>query len=123
MIGLLSYFIGNAAGLVIASRVLPDFMLAGGLASVATLAFLLMLGNAVIRPILKFIFSFVIILTLGLFTIVINAAILAAIDFFSISITITSIPTLIYATLIISIVNLIVGGAIRVCARASREND
>lgn len=123
MISLLSYFVGNAAGLIVASRVLPDFILAGDLASIATLAFLLMLGNTIIRPILKFIFSFVIILTLGLFTVVINAAILAAIDFFSVSITITSIPTLIYATLIISIANLIVGGAIRVFASASREDD
>lgn len=123
MVSLLSYFIGNIAGLIIAARMLPDFIIASDWASIATTAFLLMLGNSIIRPILKFIFSFVIILTLGLFTVVINAAVLAIVDFFSISLTITSIPTLIYATLIISIANLTVGGAIRVFARSSREGD
>lgn len=123
MISLLSYFVGNAVGLIVASRALPDFILLNDIASIATLAFLLMLGNAIIRPILKFIFNFVIILTLGLFTVVINAAILATIDFFSVSITITSIPTLVYATLIISVANLIVGGGIRIFARASREDN
>lgn len=123
MISLLSYFIGNVAGLIIAARVLPEFVLANDWASIATLAFLLMLGNAIIRPIVKLFLHIFIILSLGLFAIIINAAILAAIDFFSVSLTITSIPTLLYATLIISIANLIVGGAIRIFARASREDD
>lgn len=123
MISLLSYFVGNTVGLIVASRVLPDFILASDFSSIATLAFLLMLGNAIIRPIVKLFLHIFIILSLGLFTIIINAAILAAIDFFSVSLTITSIPTLLYATLIISITNLIVGGAIRIFARASRDED
>ena len=80
---LIASLIGNAAGLLLASYYIPDFRLDMDLTAIAAIAVLLMLGNAIARPILKFVFSFVVIITLGLFTIVINAAILASIDFFS----------------------------------------
>lgn len=122
MTRLLSYLIANIAGLLIAARYIPDFHVAMDWRSLALVALLLMFGNAVIRPILKFIFSFVVILTLGLFTVIINAAILGSVDFFSSSITITSIQALLYGTVIISIANFIVGGGIRLFASTSSDD-
>ncbi|MDO8584924.1 MAG: phage holin family protein [bacterium] len=120
---LIASLIGNAAGLLLAAYYIPGFRLDFDWTAIATIAVLLMLGNAVLRPILKFIFSFVVIITLGLFTIVINAAILASIDFFSLHLMIMSIPALIYGTLIISITSFILGGAIRMFARTSPNED
>lgn len=122
LIRLLSHLIANAAGILIAARVIPDFHLIMDWRAVATIAIFLMLGNAIIRPILKFLFSFAVILTFGFFTIVINAAILASIDFFSSSITIISIPALLYGTVIISVFNFIVGGSIRLFAASSTDH-
>ncbi|MBI2405990.1 MAG: phage holin family protein [Candidatus Harrisonbacteria bacterium] len=117
LLNVFSYFIGNAAGLVVASYILPDFRLTMTAPALLTVTLLLMLGNIFIRPIMKFIFNFVVILTLGLFTIVINAIILAAIDFFSPYLMITSIVALLEGTVILSVVNMIVGGGIRFFAR------
>lgn len=64
--------------------------------------------NVFLRPVLKFILTPVIILTLGLFTLVLNAALLYGLDYFSESLTITGLKPLAYATLVITAINFIV---------------
>ncbi len=103
MIRILSYFLGNIIGLLIAARYIPGFQISPDLPSLATLAVFLMLGNIIIRPILKLILAPLIWITLGLFTIIINAAILFAVDFTSDLITINGLDALLYGTLIISL--------------------
>ena len=120
---LFASLISNAAGLFLASYYIPGFRLDMDPAAIATIAALLMLGNAIARPFLKVIFNLVVIITLGLFTIVINAAILASIDFFSLHLMITSIPALLYGTLIISITNFVFGGMYAMFARTSPDED
>jgi putative membrane protein len=64
-----------AVALLIAVYIVPgvDIVGSNGLAAVAIMAVVLGLVNALIRPIMKFLSCGLIILTLGLFTLVINA--------------------------------------------------
>lgn len=61
-----------------------------------------------IKPILKIIFSPIIIITLGLGILIVNAVILKTLDFLSSGVIISGIKELFYATLIISGINIIV---------------
>jgi putative membrane protein len=62
----------NAIALYLAVLVLPGISLESGLVSVLWLALIFGLVNALFRPLLKFLTCPLIILTLGLFTLVIN---------------------------------------------------
>ncbi|MEK7635822.1 MAG: phage holin family protein [Patescibacteria group bacterium] len=64
--------------------------------------------NIFIKPLLKIILSPIIIITLGLGILLVNAVILQTLDFLSDSVMITGIGSLFYATLIISGVNIII---------------
>ncbi len=67
----------NAVGLYIAVQLLqPGLRASGGWLSYVIVALILGLVNALVRPILALITSPIIILTLGLFTLVINALML-----------------------------------------------
>jgi putative membrane protein len=65
--------------------------------------------NLYIRPLIKMILSPVVVLTLGLFTLVINAGMLYLLDILSENVTITSTESLIYGTLLITAVNFLLG--------------
>ncbi len=62
----------NAVALYLAVLILPGLDLQSGLASIIWLALIFGLVNALLRPLLKFLTCGLIILTLGLFTLVIN---------------------------------------------------
>ncbi len=104
-------FLAHLVGIIAAAYFLPRFQISHQPLDVAMIAILLALSHAVIRPILKLIFSPVILLTLGLFAVVINAFLLYALDFYSAALTITGLDTLLYATLIISGVTVIIGSS------------
>ncbi len=101
-------FIGNAIALVLAAHFIGGFSLMPDLVSIASVAVLLTIANVVIRPILRIILTPVIIITLGLFNLVLNAGLLYAVDILSSSLTISGLPTLAYATILITVVNLAV---------------
>ncbi|NWG08092.1 MAG: phage holin family protein [Chloroflexi bacterium] len=62
----------NAVGLYLAVLILPGIDLRGDLVSILWLALIFGLVNALFRPLLQFLTCPLIILTLGLFTLVIN---------------------------------------------------
>ena len=64
--------------------------------------------NLVIKPIIKLISTPIIILTLGLFTIVINAIILLAVDIIFESVIIDGVYSLVLATIIIALTNTLI---------------
>ena len=76
-----------------------DLIVAGGIFAIL---------NMLLRPIIKLILGPVIFLTLGLGIIIVNALMLRLLDFLDQGITIQGTITLIYATLIISAVNLVI---------------
>ena len=99
---LLSTFLG----LWVASYLLSGFKVTGGWEGYLIAGLVLVLLNLLLRPLLKLISCPLILITLGLFSIVINAIILWLTSQFTGFIVIDNLWTLLGATLIISIINL-----------------
>lgn len=106
---------GNALALYLADRLVPGFILQAGIFQLATIALILALLNFFLKPILMLMLSPLIFLTLGLGVVFVNVIVLWLlpivanhIDFLHGSITIQTIPALIFSTLIISAVNFII---------------
>jgi putative membrane protein len=74
-VGLILRFLINAAALWLAAEVVPGIH-AGGPGSILAVALVFGLVNVLIRPILKLLTCPIILLTLGLFTLVVNALML-----------------------------------------------
>jgi putative membrane protein len=66
----------NAVGLYLAARLVPGIYFEGNVGMLLAVAFIFGLVNALLHPLLKLLTCPLIILTLGLFTLVINAAML-----------------------------------------------
>ncbi len=112
---LIAAVLGNGAALLVAGFVVDGFNLdlSTGwqpfLALVAVFAFL----SLVIKPLLRLFLGPIIILTLGLFNLVITAGILYVVDKYAQNLTITSLPALAYGTIIITIVNVIIHSVLK----------
>jgi putative membrane protein len=102
-------FFTNLIALIIASNFIPGFEISGNFTNILIAAAIFVLINIYVRPLVKFILSPVIILTLGLFILVINAGMLYLLDILSVNVTITGIESLAYATLLITAVNFLLG--------------
>jgi len=100
-------FISNLIALFVAANFIAGFQISGTFANILAVAGIFTALNLLLRPLLKLILSPIIILTLGLFTIVINASILYLLDILSQNVTIMEIKPLIYGTLLITAVNLV----------------
>lgn len=100
--------LGNLAGLLLAAHYVPGFDLAPIPLQILYLALALTLLNAFLRPILKLLMGPVIILTLGLGTILVNAAVLALLDFLAPSLSIQGVLPLLLGTLILAVANFVI---------------
>ena len=104
---IITAYIANGLALFLATYFVTGFDVTPTVKGYLIVAGLLTVVNLIIRPIIKLILTPVIILTLGLFSLVINSAILYGLDIISTSLTIEGLLPLLYATLIITIVNVI----------------
>jgi len=73
---LLLRWLASAAAVWVATRVVPGIRYEGGFETLLVVALILGLVNALVRPLLSFLACGLIALTLGLFLLVINAAML-----------------------------------------------
>lgn len=105
--GIAIYLLSNSLGLWIAQRFVPGFVVNGGLKEYLIAGILLGLLNLIVRPILKIISFPLMILTLGLFSIIINAILIWAVAQVTGLITIQTITALFWATLILAIINFV----------------
>lgn len=105
---LIFYFFSNLIALFAVVYFIKGFEVSPGFNNFLLVAAVLTLINVFFRPILKLILTPVIVLTFGLGIFLVNALMLYLLDKLLINITITGIVPLIYATLIISLVNLII---------------
>ncbi len=101
-------YIANILGLLALGYFVAGVTISKTPQDILVLALVITLANLIVRPILKLVFFPLIILTLGLFTIVINALILGALDRFFASITINGLGALLLATILMSLVNFAV---------------
>jgi len=101
------YFLVNLTALIAAAQFVPGFSLNSDIESLLILTAIFTFINLLIKPILKLVFSPFIFLSLGLFSLVINAIILKLLDIWSVNVTISGIQALVYSTLLITAVNLL----------------
>ena len=101
----------NAVALYVAVLVVPGIDLRGSWTDVLWLALIIGLLNALVRPLLKFLTCPLIILTLGLFTIVINTIMLLLTSRiaqgFGIGLSVDGFWTAVFGSLVISIVSIV----------------
>ena len=90
-----------------AAQFVPGFSISSNIENLLIITAVFTFINLLIKPILKLVFSPFIFLSLGLFSLVINAIILKLLDIWSINVTISGIQALVYATLLITAVNLL----------------
>jgi putative membrane protein len=106
---------GNVLALWLANLYVPGFVLNGTWFQIALVALVLALLNGILKPILTLVLGPIIVLTLGIGILIVNAVILYIlpmlvnyVDFLHGSIIIQDIPALVYATLIVSVVNFVI---------------
>ncbi len=109
LVRLVLYVCANAVALVVASRVVAGFELQGDYISVLGAAVLLTILHLILRPILRFLISPLVLLTFGFAVIALNAFLLHLLDIWSAHVTITGTLPLLYATIIVGLVNMALG--------------
>ena len=107
--GLLIGFFSNVLALYVANWLVSGFSVSGGWKGFLIAGLVLGLLNGLVRPLLKLISLPILLLTLGLFSIVINALIIWLVSQITPFITIASISALIWATIIIGLINAFAG--------------
>ncbi len=100
----------NAVAIYIAAELVSGFTLQeNSFTTLLTAGFVLGMINYFVRPILKLISAPLILFTLGLFTIVINIAMLLLLDHFMAELQISGLWAAFWAMLVISAVNIFIG--------------
>jgi putative membrane protein len=99
----------NVLALIVVDWLFGDNIEIGRWASLLLGALVLMIGNAVIKPILAILTLPLVIITFGLFYFAINVAMLALAEWIAGSFSIDGFWTYVGATIVIWLVNLIVG--------------
>jgi putative membrane protein len=97
----------NALGIWAATAYIPGFGFSGDFKQLVELAVILTALNYFLKPILKLILGPIIVLTLGIGVILVNAVILYILDIFSKNLTIENIPALIYSTILMGLINFV----------------
>lgn len=114
MIGFVIRILGNGLALYVANWLVPGFVVTGGIKEYLIAGVLLGFLNLLVRPILKLVSMPLIIITLGLFTVVINGLILWIVDYIFDFVTIESLMALLWAVIIIGIINLLISAVAKV---------
>jgi len=99
--------IANAIGLAIAVYFVPNVIFTGDIVDYVIVGAILALANLIIGAILRLVAAPLIFLTLGLFSIVINAVILFGVDWFVEDLAIHGIWAYVWTLIILSIINAI----------------
>lgn len=100
--------IANSIGILLATYFVPGIIFKGDLIDVAITGLALAVANSLIKPILKFITGPLIVLTMGLFLVVINIVILWVVDWFMPDLTIVGFWAYFWGVMIISIINAVI---------------
>lgn len=108
MLGFLIRILGNSVAIYAAYFWVSGFIIVGGVKEFLLAGVLLGLLNKIVKPPIKLLTMPLIILTLGLFLVVINALMLWLVDYTFDFVTIESITALVWATIIVAIVNAVI---------------
>lgn len=97
----------NAAAILLAAYFVPGIEFTGDVISLVITGLVLALANSIIKPILKIISGPLIILTMGLFTIIVNIAVLWLVVWFIPELTIVGFWAYFWGVVIITVLNAI----------------
>ena len=106
MLSFILRLFSNSVALWIAYLLVPGLIIEGGLTGFIIAGLFLGALNLTVKPILKFVSAPIIILTLGLFSLIINGLMLWLVSYALIFVIIQTFNALIWSTLIISLVNV-----------------
>lgn len=106
--------LGNSLAFYVAFLLVPGFVIKGGFKEYLIAGVFLGLLNAIIRPVVKTVTLPIIILTLGLFVFIIDALLLWTVDYIFDYVVIQDLWALIWATVVIWIVNLFISKTFKV---------
>jgi len=101
-------FIANGMGLYIAAKYVPSITIPLTLEGFVPVVSVLTFINLFIRPFIKLVLTPIIILTLGLGSFIVNAAMLYFLDFLLPAVTIEGLIALMLATIIVSVSSLVI---------------
>ena len=107
--GILLSIFGNSLGLYFAQKSIENFAFTGGYLNYLAAGLLLAVLNFILKPILKTITGPLILLTLGLFIIVINAFLLWLTDYIFDFMAFETMTSLFLTTILIGFINLVLG--------------
>ena len=107
MLAFIIRLFSNSVALGIAHWLVPGFVVNEGLKGFIIAGIVLGLLNLIVKPILKLISTPVIILTLGIFSLVINGFLLWLVSYLLDFVSIQTASALIWATIIVTLANLI----------------
>ncbi len=105
---ILFHLLSNILALLAASYVVAGFNVNRGIRNIIVAGLIFTLLNMLVRPVLKLILGPLIIITLGLGIIAVNAIILYIFTRLSPDVAVSGLIPLVYATLIISLTNIVV---------------
>ncbi len=108
IIGFLFHIVANALAILTAARLVPNVTFNYEFVALTKLALILALVNAFLKPVLKLVFSPLILITLGLFTFVINIFLLWLVVYFTPELSISGFYAYFLTTIILSAFNFIV---------------
>ncbi|MBI2278818.1 MAG: phage holin family protein [Candidatus Brennerbacteria bacterium] len=99
--------VSNMVALFVASSFIPGFAAAGDFSSLAGASAILAALNLFLRPVLKLFFGPLMVVTLGLFSIIVNGLLLYMLDTISGAVTIQGYQALLLGALVVSLVNVV----------------
>lgn len=88
-------------------KLIPGFEFIGDTVSLLWVSFLLTIVNYFLKPFLKLLFGPLILLTLGLFTIVINMIIIYVVDHYTSDLIINGVTALFWTTILLGLANFV----------------
>lgn len=112
MAGALLRLIITAIAIVVAAYLLPEYLSVGGVGSVLMFAFVLGVLNALVKPILLFFTLPLNLLTLGLFTFVINAVVFWLAAQFPLGVSVSGFLGAFLAALVVIAVSFVLSKAV-----------
>lgn len=110
---LLVQILTNALAIFLAAYFIPGIVFTGNIFNLLIAGFILGLINFFVKPLLKFITAPLLILTLGLFTLVINMALLWLLEYLVPELAIAGLWAYFWGSVIISIVNIFIGATVK----------
>ncbi len=108
IISFLLHIIANAVAIVAAAWIVPNVFYQYEFLSLVKIAVMLAIANSLVKPVLKIVFSPLILITLGLFTLLINIFLIWLVVYFSPELSIVGFTAYFLVMIIVSFLNFIV---------------